>query len=196
MYLARMKRYRSRALTVKFHRIATGELRAARAIARSGGAAEHRLVEIPELKEASDIPGGRFEGLPPTYIPMRNSVFYSLAASFAEEVGASYIIGGHNREDREVFADATPEFFQSFQRVIWAGSRTLREKRTTILRPLQLKTKPEVIAFAAGLEVPFELTWSCHREGSSHCWNCEGCTSRERAFRSAGIRDPLRRARE
>ncbi len=116
---------------------------------------EHRVVEIPQLKEAGDTENGRnLRDLPPTYIPMRNGIFYSLAASFAEEVGADYIIGGHNREDVEVFPDTTPAFFESFQKAIWAGSKLLGERRTTILRPLQLKSKPEVVSLAAGLGVP------------------------------------------
>jgi len=167
-------------------------LRAAEAIAVSADVEEHRIVEIPQLAEIGDMKDKRgFGGLPPTYIPMRNSIFYSLAASFAEEVGASYIMGGHNREDLKVFLDATPEFFSSFQRAIWAGSKLLREKRTTILRPLQLKSKSEVVLLGAGLRVPFEKTWSCYREGAKHCWKCEGCRKRTDAFVQAGVRDPI-----
>ncbi len=125
---------------------------------------------------------------------MRNSVFYSLAASYAEEVGADYIIGGHNREDTEVFPDTTPAFFRTFQKAIWEGSRRLRERRTTILRPLQFKSKSEVVSLGASLGVPLEHTWSCHREGRRHCWECEGCRKRLKAFSAAGIADPLRRA--
>ena len=136
--------------------------------------------------------GRNFRDLPQTYIPMRNGIFYSLAASYAEEVGAHYIIGGHNSEDVEVFADTTPAFFESLQKAIWAGSRRLGEIRTTILRPLQLKSKAEVVSLAAGLGVPLERTWSCYREGRRHCWVCEGCRKRAKAFLEAGVRDPLR----
>ncbi len=190
----RKKGYRNRALTVKFHRMAESELRAAKAIAESAMVEEHRIIEIPQLREIGDLEGGRgFRDLPPTYIPMRNSIFYSLAASFAEEVGASYIIGGHNRDDMQVFMDTTPAFFESFQKAIWAGSRLLRKKRTTILRPLQLKSKADVVSFGARLGVPFEHTWSCYREGTKHCWRCEGCKKRTDAFTRAGFRDPILR---
>ncbi len=174
--------------------MAESELRAAKAIARSAMVEEHRIVEIPQLREIGDLEGGRrFRDLPPTYIPMRNSIFYSLAASFAEEVGASYIMGGHNREDIQVFMDTTPAFFESFQKAIWAGSRLLRENRTAILRPLQLKSKAEVVSFGATLGVPFEHTWSCYREGAEHCWKCEGCKKRTGAFARAGVTDPILR---
>ena len=154
---------------------------------------EHRFVEVPQLKEAGDMEDGRnFRHLPPTYIPMRNSIFYSLAASYAEEVGAHYIIGGHNREDVALFPDTAPAFFQNFQKAIWAGSRLLRGRRTTILRPLQLRSKAEVVSLAAGLGVPLERTWSCYREGRRQCGECEGCRKRVKAFSEAGVRDPLR----
>ena len=36
-------------------------------------------------------PLGRLAGLPSTYIPMKNSIYYSVAAAFAEEVGAGIV---------------------------------------------------------------------------------------------------------
>ena len=187
------KGYTTRALTIKFYRIAEGELRAAHSIAKTAGAVEHRLVEIPSLKEAGDIGGGRFSGLPSTYIPMRNAVFYTLAASYAEEVGANYILGGHNGDDLRIFEDTRREFFDSLQRAIWAGSSRLRKDRTTLLRPLQRMSKSEVVAFASRLKVPLGLTWSCHIEGTEHCWQCDGCRARVEAFEGAGVKDPLKR---
>ncbi|MDG6901205.1 MAG: 7-cyano-7-deazaguanine synthase [Nitrososphaerota archaeon] len=153
---------------------------------------EQRVVRLPDLREAGDIGGSRFPGLPPTYIPMRNAVFYSLAASYAEEVRADCIVGGHNRDDLKVFRDASPAFFSSLERAIWAGSRILGRKRTRILRPLRSKSKPQVIRLASSLGVPLELTWSCHRDGGRHCWRCDGCRARAVAFERAGVADPLK----
>ncbi len=195
LFLAKKKGYRNRALTVLFHKISEGETSSARKIAAKAGVSEHRMVEIPSLKEIGDM-GRRssFGDLPPTYIPLRNMVFYSLAASFAEEVGANYIIGGHNRDDLRIFEDTKSDFFANLQATIWSSSERLRRNRTTVLRPLQHKTKPEVIKFAAELGVPLELTWSCHRGGSVQCLECEGCIRRKEAFRKAGVDDPLQRA--
>ena len=130
--------------------------------------------------------------MPPTYIPMRNGIFYSLAASYAEEVGADLIVGGHNKDDVKTFADAAPAFFERLERAFWAGSPVLRKKRTRILLPLSERTKAQVVRLASSLEVPLELTWSCHGEGGSHCWECDGCRARMAAFERAGVADPLR----
>jgi 7-cyano-7-deazaguanine synthase len=144
------------------------------------------------VREASDIRGSRFPGLPLTYIPMRNAVFYSLAASYAEEVRADCIVGGHNRDDLRVFRDVAPKFFANLQNAFWAGSKILNERKTRILRPLSSKSKAEVIRLAFSLGVPLGLTWSCHMDGAEHCWRCEGCIGRTRSFERAGIRDPLK----
>ena len=180
-----------RALTFEYHGIARQELNSSRSIAAIAGVREHRFVRLPDLKEAGDIPRAVFEGLPPTYIPLRNSIFYSLAASYAEETGASVIVGGHNKDDAEVFEDVGPEFFAHLQKALRAGSVSLRRNRLQILRPLKQRTKVGVLKLASSLGVPLELTWSCHGDGDSPCMRCAGCTSRRLAFSRAKLGDPL-----
>ena len=171
--------------------MAKRELQAAREIARRAGVTEHRLVRLPDLREAGEIGGGRFPNYPPTYIPMRNSIFYSFAASFGEEVRASFIVGGHNGDDGQVFRDARPEFFAGLEGALRRGSSILVQKKTRIIRPLAGLSKAEVVDLAAKRKVPLELTWSCHREGNEHCWKCEGCLARLDSFKRAGVPDPL-----
>jgi len=186
------RRYNVLALTFEYHGIARRELEAAGAIGGAAGISEHRIVRLPDLREAGDIRRATFAGMPHTYIPMRNAVFYSLAASYAEEVGADLIAGGHNKDDVKTFADAAPAFFDGLERAFWVGSPILRKRRTRIILPLSEKTKAQVVRLASSLEVPLGLTWSCHREGGSHCWECDGCRARMAAFEKAGAVDPLR----
>jgi 7-cyano-7-deazaguanine synthase len=190
LYLSRGM-YAMRAITFEYSRIAAQELRAARAVAKRAGVLEHRIVRLPDLKEACDIPGDGFEGLPPTYIPLRNAIFYSFAASYAEEVGAAAIVGGHNRDDKAVFEDVRSEFFRLIQRAFLSGSAGLRKNRLRIVRPLEHMSKVEVIRQAASLKVPLELTWSCQKDGALHCWDCPGCETRTKSFMKAGVHDPI-----
>jgi 7-cyano-7-deazaguanine synthase len=180
-----------RALSFEFNGIAASELESARAIAGRAEVVEHRVVRLPDLREAGDIPGFNLGGRPPSYIPQRNSIFYSLAASYAEETGADSIVGGHNKDDEKVFADVSRRFFTSLQGALRAASPVLGRSGLRIVRPLSRLTKSEVVRFASSLDVPLELTWSCHRDGRKHCWECDGCLSRRRAFQEAGVRDPL-----
>lgn len=122
---------------------------------------------------------------------MRNSVFYSFAASYAEETGASRLVGGHNRDDAGVFRDVSTPFFDALQAAFREGSPILRRNRLRISRPLARAKKHEVVRRAARIGVPLELTWSCHRDGDEHCWECPGCLSRREAFMKAGVPDPL-----
>lgn len=145
------------------------------------------------MKELSDMGAAKgLVGLPPTYIPMKNAIYYSLAAAYAEEVGASRIVGGHNRDDLAFFDDVSDEFFAQLQKALRVGSRRLRARRLRISRPLRRMRKSEVVGLAYRLGVPLEYTWSCHREGDRHCWECEGCRARVESFAQAGVTDPLR----
>jgi 7-cyano-7-deazaguanine synthase len=157
---------------------------------------EHRFLRMPDVREAGDMVGSKEltrKAVPATYIPMKNAVYYSLAAAYAEEKGADCIIGGQNADDKRFFEDTSEEFFASLQKTITSSSPRLRRWGMKVLRPLKDKSKAEVVALAAGMGVPLELTWSCHRSGEVHCWKCEGCVRRAEAFRAAGVADPLRR---
>lgn len=183
------------ALTFQYHGIAEAELEAARAIGAWAQVSGHRFVRLPDLKEAADIRGAEFPGLPGTYIPMRNSIFYSVAASIAEETGAVSIVGGHNRDDIKVFDDVGDSFFAALQKAFRSGSSILGRRRLTIDRPLRALGKPEVIRLASTMRVPLGLTWSCHRDGAAPCRECEGCLARRRSFELAKIADPLWKGR-
>lgn len=182
--------FRVKTLTFEYHGIARQELDSARSIGTVAGVDEHRFVRLPDLKEAGDM-GMKFGRLPPTYIPLRNSIFYSLAASYAEEAGASLIVGGHNRDDERIFDDVSVGFFAALERAFRESSPRLRKTRVRISRPLREMSKTQVIRLAASLDVPLRLTWSCHRDGAEHCWKCPGCLMRSRSFAEAGVADPL-----
>lgn len=190
LYLTKIK-HNVRALTFEYQGIARQEVESATAVAAKAGVVEHRLFRLPDLREAEDIPSGRFGGLPTTYIPMRNSIFYSVAGSYAEEMRAPLIVGGHNRDDAKIFRDVSEKFFVNLESTLLSGSTILKRQQTRIRRPLRRKTKVQVVKLAASLGIPFELTWSCHRAGTEHCWECAGCLSRLESFRRAGILDPL-----
>jgi 7-cyano-7-deazaguanine synthase len=164
-------------------------------VGKAGGVVEHRFVSIPELKEAGEMRGSKdpsWMAVTPTYIPMKNAIYYSLAAGYAEEKGSDLIIGGHNADDARVFEDTSEEFFADLRKTLYAASPRFRTNGLVILRPLKDLSKPKVVKLAAEVGVPFELTWSCNRGGELHCWKCEGCAQRRQAFEEAGITDPLK----
>jgi hypothetical protein len=78
------------------------------------------------------------------------------------------------------------EFYKAFEKAACLGT----EKEISIEAPFSGKPKSETIKAGAELGVPFELTWSCYRDGPLHCGKCESCVNRKKAFAQAGIRDP------
>ena len=59
---------------------------------------------------------------------MKNAVFYSLAAAYAEEKGAHWLVGGHNADDRRLFEDTSEAFFANLQSALSSGSPRLKGK--------------------------------------------------------------------
>jgi 7-cyano-7-deazaguanine synthase len=128
-------------------------------------------------------------GIPSSYVPFRNSHFLSIATSWAEVIQASRIYIGAVAEDSSGYPDCRPEFYAAFQRVIDLGTKpqTALEIRT----PIVAMKKSEIVLRGQSLGAPLELTWSCYQESEQACGNCDSCALRLRAFREAGVADPI-----
>lgn len=156
-----------------------------------------RLIEvpIPFLKDAIDL---KVEGLPVPcavnapegYIPVRNLLFYAIAAYYAEAYGIDTIMGGHLAEDANYFPDASAEFFKSLEKLISRGKHCQDKMPINFLFPLAKTSKIEALKLAKKLKVPMELTWSCYSEDGKPCGKCASCINRKEAFIKAGFSDP------
>src|SRR3989338_8790490 len=87
--------YKIATLTVLFPGRRKMEIRAARKLARLAGAKENHEVFLPFVPPPKADKG--------CYIPKRNLMYYGMAASLAETIGANQIFGGHIRHDGKVF---------------------------------------------------------------------------------------------
>lgn len=138
-----------------------------------------------------DLPKNRAimpQEIPVTYVPARNIIFLSFAASFAETVGAEAIFIGANAIDYSGYPDCRPEFYQAFARVMKQGLKTGTEgKSIKIHTPLIRKTKAQIIRLGTKLGVPYELTWSCYAGGKKPCGVCDSCLIRAKGFEKAGL---------
>ncbi|MCK5833943.1 7-cyano-7-deazaguanine synthase QueC [bacterium] len=129
------------------------------------------------------------EGIPNTYVPFRNGIFLSLAAAWAETVGAKAIFIGAMEEDGPGYPDTTAKFLESMEKSINLGRKP--ESACKIIAPLIHLSKSEVVTKGAKLLVPFGMTWSCYKSEDIACGLCQSCTMRRRAFKEAGIKDPI-----
>ena len=128
-------------------------------------------------------------GIPTSYVPFRNAHLLSIATSWAEVIRARYIYLGAVAEDSSGYPDCRPEFYDAFQRVIRLGTKP--ETEIEIRTPVIAMRKSEIVELGQRLNAPFELTWSCYAQSEQACGECDSCALRLRAFRTAGVRDPI-----
>lgn len=183
------------AITFNYHGRLVQEKRAVAKLAKSAGVADLIRVDLPFVREASDFYNGRLKKLDPeallsSYVPARNLMFYSIAAHYAEYLGARHIVGGHNSHDVRFFKDASSGYIERLNELFKEGCLLCKGNTYKIVLPLARKTRKEVIRLAIRLKTPIEQTWSCHNEGRVHCGRCYACKQRLEAFRSLGLVDP------
>lgn len=128
--------------------------------------------------------------IPSSYVPFRNAHLLSTAVSWAEVINASAIYIGAVAEDSSGYPDCRPEFYAAFQQAIEVGTKP--ETRIVINTPVIVMRKSEIVRKGLDLSAPLHLTWSCYLESDRACGNCDSCALRLRAFREAGVTDPIR----
>src|SRR5881409_973895 len=187
------------------------ETKAARSVANSLGAKEHRVAKIDlrvfggsALTDEIEVPKQRSEteiarGIPVTYVPARNTIFLAYALAWAEVIPANNIVLGVNAIDYSGYPDCRPEFIEAFEQLANLATKAgVEGRRFQIHTPLIKLSKAEIIRKAVELSVDLSLTHSCYDpspEGLA-CGACDSCLLRLKGFREAGIKDPIRYVKE
>ncbi|MFQ5936405.1 MAG: 7-cyano-7-deazaguanine synthase QueC [Acidiferrobacterales bacterium] len=179
------------------------ELKAARRVAESLGAFEHRCVKLDVgwlggsalTDDKIAVPTAPGTGIPATYVPARNTVFLATALGWAEVLGARDIFFGANAIDYSGYPDCRPEFVEAFEQLANLATKTgVEGERFHIHAPLIKMTKAEIIQTGTRLGVDYALTLSCYQpsaEGEA-CGECDSCRLRAQGFVAAGVPDPTR----
>lgn len=195
--------YSLHALSFDYGQRHDAELDAARAIARSLGVVEHKVVPMdlaslggsaltdPDLA----VPTEAGEGIPVTYVPARNTVFLSIALGWAEVLEARDIFIGVSAVDYSGYPDCRPEYIAAFERMANLATRMGVEGRTVRIRtPLIDLTKAQTVALGHRLGVDYAMTVSCYQANPAGeaCGLCDSCRLRKKGFTEAGLADPTR----
>lgn len=140
------------------------------------------------LKTGGDVPEGHYAdpSMKRTVVPFRNGIMLSIAAGYAESVGAEGIVLGNHFGDHAVYPDCRQEFIEPMAKAIEAGTYA----KIQVLSPFVKATKTDIAKHGSMWGVPFGLTWSCYKGGRAHCGKCGTCVERIEAFKDAGIKDP------
>lgn len=144
--------------------------------------------EIPEESYAEQIEKTGGETPVSTYVPFRNGLFLSAAASIALSRDCEVIYYGAHADDAAGFAypDCSPVFNNAMNTAIYEGSG----HQLRIEAPFVNKNKSDIVGIGLKLGVSYELTWSCYEGGDKPCGKCGTCIDRAAAFAANGVADP------
>lgn len=148
----------------------------------------HSDANIPEKSYADQLQGR--EGSPvSTYVPFRNGLFLSSAASMALSLDCNYIYYGAHADDAagSAYPDCSQVFNDAMNTAIYEGSG----KQLEIIAPFIGFTKAEVVHKGLSLNAPYHLTWSCYEGHDKACGRCGTCIDRKKAFELNGVKDPV-----
>jgi 7-cyano-7-deazaguanine synthase len=206
--IARSGGYEPYALSFSYGQRHAWELEAAKHVAVSLGAAQHRIASIDlrvfggsALTDDIAVPKGRdademAHGIPITYVPARNTIFLSFALAWAEVLESSDIFIGVNALDYSGYPDCRPEFIEAFEKMANLATKAGVEGRQQlkIHTPLIALTKAQIIQKGLELRVDYGLTSSCYDPfpDGQPCGECDSCLLRQKGFRETGTEDPLR----
>lgn len=191
------------ALTFLYGQKHDRELRSAAEVAKAAGVKEHKTVRLM-LNEwdgcsltdpKMEVEDGNLErtDIPDTYVPARNMVFLSVAASWADALGVADIFIGVSEVDYSGYVDCREEFIRAMEQAVNLGTVLGAEKKQhiTLHAPFMHLTKAEEIKWGMELGVDYGLTWTCYRGDEKPCGTCDSCLLRAKAFEEAGVEDPL-----
>jgi 7-cyano-7-deazaguanine synthase len=130
-------------------------------------------------------------GLPTTFVPGRNLIFFALAGALAYRRGARHIIAGMCETDYSGYPDCRDDTVKAMQVALTLGL----DQRVTLHTPLMWIDKAATFALAeelggaAFLELIVEDTHSCYLGDRAHrndwgygCGECPACRLRAQGF--------------
>ena len=141
-------------------------------------------VPEPSAEDLDDLEKSN-ETASSVWVPARNTVFTSIALSYAESIGADTIIVGWNGEEGATFPDNSKEYMEKFNELIEEGS----PEKIRIEAPLINLNKEEIVELGVECGAPMELSYSCYKDREKQCGVCESCMRRKRAFEALGLKD-------
>ena len=121
--------------------------------------------------------------IPNTYVPGRNTIFISVALSYAEAVDADFIGLGVNALDYSGYPDCRPDYIKKFQELAYLANKRGRENNPIKLwTPLIDLNKEKIFQLAFDNNVPLDKTWSCYSGQAKPCGKCDSCRIRDAAY--------------
>jgi len=188
------------------------EIEAAKEVALMASTASHEIVLVPDiLRSTSPLTSGaeleQYENhdqmeavigdrVEKTFVPMRNTLFLTIAMNRAVDLGCSTIVTGICQADNANYPDCTDEFRRQFQNMA-NESLGLREHESQYFKigaPLMNMSKAESVALAMTLPGCMEALAYSHTsyDGKYPPTDMNHANVlRAKGFEDAGVPDPL-----
>jgi len=147
-------------------------------------------IDVPTLQEVIG------EAQPITHVNFRNLLFLTIAAGYAEAIGATEVYYGAQKVDEfSGYWDTTKAFVDAVNKVFALN----RQNTIEVKAPFVSWRKSDILKKGLELGVDYSKTWSCYNEPEWDsegrpvaCGVCSSCNERRRAFRELGVEDPIK----
>lgn len=125
-----------------------------------------------------------------TYVPFRNGLMISMAASFADglyDEPIELFIGVHADDAAgDAYPDCRADFVAAMAEAVKIGTY----EKIQLVAPFVNDSKADIVKVGLELNTPYHLTRSCYERGDKPCGQCATCLDRARAFELNGVTDP------
>lgn len=150
---------------------------------------QHSTEDIKHQSYSEQLKELGGNGTVDTYVPFRNGLMLSVAASFAISKNCDAIYYGAHADDAagSAYPDCTPYFVNAMNIAIYEGSG----RKVEMEAPLITMNKAQIVEQGLKLNAPYEMTWSCYEGGDYACGTCGTCIDRLKAFEANGAEDPI-----
>lgn len=207
LFWARREFAQVHAVTFNYGQRHAVEIESARIVAGMAGVSSHEVIDVPgilkssspltsntELERYSDFEsmdktiGNRVEL---TFVPMRNTFFFTLAMNHALALGIRDLVTGICQADNANYPDCTEEFRVSLEQ---AFNTSLGVRDVNIHAPLMFRSKSESVHLAASLPGCMEALAYSHTsyDGKYPPTDMNHANVlRAHGFEEAGLPDPL-----
>jgi 7-cyano-7-deazaguanine synthase len=154
------------------------------------------LIDSSLAIEPETSPGS----FPNTFVPGRNLIFLTYAASYAYTLGIRDLVTGVCQTDYSGYPDCRAGTMTSLEKALslglgWSSQEgpEIPSQGLVLHTPLMYQTKAESVRWAAELGALESLAYShtCYQGAFPPCGKCPSCLLREKGFAEAGVKDPL-----
>lgn len=157
----------------------------------------HKVISLPFidqlfssslLQSGSEIPDGTYgvENMQSTVVPFRNGILISIAAGYAESIGASRVLLGSHSGDHHIYPDCRPAYNEAMNTAVQYGT----DNSVQLVFPFASKDKRDIGDLGKELGIDFTTTWTCYKGEEMHCGICSACNERKYALRYDEGLDP------